>query len=340
MKSKSRKIISAALIVVLFFVMLFIGIKFHNDADGNEPEYVLSFAATQAENYPTTIGIKEFARLVENRTDGRIKIVVKSDAWFGSESDVMKQLQCGGIDIASISTSQLTTLDKRFYVLEMPYLFKEEEHLFSVLDSEIGNGMLALLEDNELIGVEWLYTGSRNFFSSTPIDANSLILHGRRMRVVDSDLYRDLVVALDGEPVNIDVDRIYTAIGQGDVDGAEGTLYSYNLSGYYEVAPNLVKDGHILAPEVITFSKNTWQKLSLNDRKIIMECAEEASNYERQVWDKVEEEAIENLVANGVNIEEINEDVQYINYYRMMDIYNKYAGENMDLIPKIHNFEY
>ena len=72
-----------------------------------EPEYVFSYAENQPEDYPTTLGAKYFAELVEERTNGRIRILVQPVGVLGSENKVIKQMQYGGIDFARVSLAQL-----------------------------------------------------------------------------------------------------------------------------------------------------------------------------------------------------------------------------------------
>ena len=73
------------------------------------PEYVFSYAENQTKDYPTTLGGLKFAQLVEERTQGRIQIRVQPEGVLGSETEVIRQMQYGGIDFARISICLLYT---------------------------------------------------------------------------------------------------------------------------------------------------------------------------------------------------------------------------------------
>ena len=103
------------------------------------PEYVFSYGENQGEDYPTTMGAYRFAQLVEEQTEGRIKILVTADGGLGQEGEVIWQMQHGGIDFARVSLSQLSAMDDGMNVLQLPYLYENSDHMWRVLEGEIGD---------------------------------------------------------------------------------------------------------------------------------------------------------------------------------------------------------
>ena len=131
-----------------------------------EPEFVLSYAENQTEDYPTTLGAKKFAELVERESSGRIKILVQAEGELGAESGVIAQMQYGGIDFARVSLSQLAEYIPELNVLQMPYLYSDSDHMWKVLDGRIGSDFLEKVSKSELIGLSWYDAGARNFYNS------------------------------------------------------------------------------------------------------------------------------------------------------------------------------
>ena len=130
------------------------------------PDYVFSYAENQEADYPTTLGGNYFAQLVEERTNGRIWILVQHSGERGAESEVIEQLKYGGIDFARISLSELTNDIKELNVLQMPYLYRDSTHMWRILDGEIGDYFLDVISEKELVGLSWYDAGARNFYTS------------------------------------------------------------------------------------------------------------------------------------------------------------------------------
>ncbi|WP_349675015.1 TRAP transporter substrate-binding protein DctP, partial [Hungatella hathewayi] len=131
------------------------------------PEFVFTYAENQAEDYPTTQGACRFAELVEEKTGGRIKILVKADGDLGDEKTVIEQIQFGGVDFARVSLTPLAEFVPRLNVLQMPYLYTGREHMWKVLDGEIGDDFLNSFDGSGLVALSWYDAGARNFYSST-----------------------------------------------------------------------------------------------------------------------------------------------------------------------------
>ena len=129
------------------------------------PDYVLTYAENQPEDYATTLGAYEFARLVEAETDGRIVIRVVSDGELGDEEEIWKQLKLGGIDFARMSLSPLVDDLPKLNVLFLPYLYRDDTHMWAVLDGEMGEEFLAEFEGSGGKALSWYDGGARNFYT-------------------------------------------------------------------------------------------------------------------------------------------------------------------------------
>ena len=137
---RRRKII--AFVVVFLVLLAGIALYMYRTPKEVEPEFVFSYAENQTEDYPTTVAARFFAKLVEKRTNGRIRIIVRAEGELGAENDVIRQMQYGGIDFARVSLSQLAGTVPEMSVLQMPYLYENSRHMWRVLDGEIGNTFL------------------------------------------------------------------------------------------------------------------------------------------------------------------------------------------------------
>ena len=262
------------------------------------PEYVFTYAENQAEDYPTTRGAYKFAELVKERTGGRIEILVHAGGALGDEQAVVEQLQYGGIDFVRASLSSLSEFVPKMNVLQMPYLYKNSEHMWKVLDGEIGEEFMEILDGSGLTGLSWYDAGTRNFYCTNKPIRSLEDVKGMRIRVQESEMMGAMVEALGGTAVPMTYDKVYSALETGQIDGAENNWPSYESVRHYEVAPFYTVDEHTRVPEMQLMSRHTWEKLSPEDQNLIRECARDSAIYQRKLWTQ-RSEASQRRVRGG-----------------------------------------
>lgn len=300
-----------------------------------EPEFVLSYAENQTKDYPTTLGAQKFADLVEERSNGRIQILVLAEGKLGAESDVIAQMQYGGVDFARVSLSQLAEYIPQLNVLQMPYLYEDSAHMWRVLDGTIGDDFLDIVSQNELIGLSWYDAGARNFYNSKKPITCLEDMQGMRIRVQESEVMADMIEALGASAIPIPYADVYSALEQGTVDGAENNWPSYETMNHYEVAKYYTIDEHNRVPEMQICSKHTWSKLSEEDQQMILDCAKESALYERKLWKERESESEAKAIEQGVEVVELSAEEKKRFQEAVTGIYEKYCADQMDIIEKI-----
>lgn len=299
------------------------------------PKYVFSYAENQDADYPTTMGGEYFARLVEQRSDGRIRILVQHSGERGSESEVVEQLKYGGIDFARISLTELTDSIEELNILQMPYLYQDSEHMWRVLDGEIGNYFLELIEKDELIGLSWYDAGARNFYTSEKPIRKLEDISEMKIRVQESNLMADMVKCLGGIPIKGPYSEVYSLLERSEVQGAENNWPSYEAMEHYEVAKYYTLDEHMRIPEIQICSKHTWEKLSTEDQQLILECAKESAIYQRELWTEQEKEAEKLAIAGGAQVIWISSTEMKKFQQAVAPLYEKYCKEHLDLLEQI-----
>ncbi len=325
----------AVLVIIIVGLKIFVWRSKKNTL--GDPEFVLYYAENQTADYPTTLGAERFSDLVYERTGGRIKILVKCDAQLGSESEVIRQMVYGGIGFARVSLSQLAEYVPEMNVLQMPYMYKDSDHMWRVLDGEIGDEFLLKTPDYGLVGLSWYDAGARNFYSTTPIRSLK-DMEGMSIRVQESDVMADMVSALKAKPVKIVYSEVYSALERGIVDGAENNWPSYESMNHYNVARYYTVDEHTRVPELQICSEAVWDKLSDEDRQILSECARESAIYERQLWQEREKSSRQIAEASGVTVIELTQEEKQRFRDAMRSVYTKYCGDQMDLLNTIMEY--
>ncbi len=305
---------------------------------GGTPEFVLRYAENQALDYPTTLGALKFAELVDKKTNGRIKIKVYPNAELGDEQSVIEQMQFGSIDFARSSLGTLAEFSTVLNVLQLPYLYRDEAHMWSVLDGKIGENFLDIVGGFGLVGLSWYDAGSRSFYSTKEIKGLD-DLKGLNIRVQDSSMMKEMIRSLNANPIAIVFSEVYFAFQRGIIDCAENNLPSYESMKHYEVAKYFLLDEHTRVPEMQTISKKTMERLSESDFAIIRECAKESAKFEREQWTKREKESLKKVIDNGAIIIELSEAEKQKFREICKTLYDKNYSEYLDIIEKIANTE-
>lgn len=297
-------------------------------------EITLRAADNQPEDYPTVVGLRAMADYLNENSSGRIQMEVFAGGQLGDERSTIEQAQLGVIDIVRTSTSPVGEFYTPMGVYSLPYIFRDEEHFVNVLQGEVGEELLAGLEQADLVGLAYYDSGSRNFYTTdTPIRSVE-DLQGLRIRTQQSQVVLDMMELLGAEPVPMAFGEVYSSLQTGVIDGAENNFPSYGPFGvrHYEVAPYYTLDGHARVPEVVMISKSTWDRLSPEDQQLVREAAQASVPVEFQAWVDLVEESRQAVVEAGSEIIEV--DTQPFQE-AVQPLYDQYGPEYGDLLQRI-----
>ena len=262
---------------------------------------VYQLSDNQPPDYPTTIGDNEFARLVAERTDGRIKIDVYHSAQLFDEKSAIETAQMGGLAFCRVNAQPLSDFTPALGVLSLPYIFRDEDHLWKTLNGPVGEDLLKEMEVNGLVGLAYYDSGSRNFYNSKREVKSPADMKGLKIRVQQSKLMMGLVEALGASATPMAYGEVYTGLQSGVIEGAENNWPSYYSTSHYEVARFYTLDHHTRTPEVLCMSKAVWDKLSDADKKIVKDAAMESQATQRKAWKEYEEKSIKAIRDGGKN---------------------------------------
>lgn len=265
----------------------------------------LKLAEVHPQGYPTELGDERFAQLVEQKTNGRLKIQVFFGGQLGSENDTTEQTKLGVIEFLRVSTSPLVSVYPPIGVFSMPYVFRSQDHMWKVLNGPIGQHFLDSVQSVGLVGLTYFEAGGRNFYANKPLRSVA-DLRGLKIRVQPNPIMVDLVKLLGATGTPIDYGEVYSALQTGVIDGAENNIPSWISASHYEVAKYMIKDGHLRLPEVLLVNKKFFDSLSEADRKAVREAAREATLFQIKVWNEAEEKYLAQAKAKGCTIMETN----------------------------------
>ena len=304
------------------------------EEDTDEP-IIMRLAETHVQDYPTTRGNYYFAELVEERTDGRIQIEVYHSSQLGEERDVIEQVQFGAIDFTRVSISPLSAFSPQLDALQMPYLYRDSDHMWSVLKGEIGDEFLESLEPADFVGLAWYDSGSRSFYNSVREVTSVADMEGLKFRVQQSDLMVGLVEALGAVATPMPFGEVYSALQTGVIDGAENNWPSYYSTSHYEVAQYYTLDRHTRVPEILIASKIVMDRLSEEDQEIIEQAARDSIDYQIQQWADFVEVSEEEIRAAGNVITELSASAYEEFQEAMQPLYDALSPDLQDVVARI-----
>ena len=269
---------------------------------GNDEVMVLKLGHTLDPNHPVHAALEYMKKRLEEISGGTVSIDIYASGVLGTETQSIEQLQNGALAMTKTSASPMEGFIPEMAVFSLPYVFRDRDHYWKVLDSELGKRLLLGGQDKNLRGLCYFDSGSRNFYTIdkpvlTPDD-----LIGLKIRVMNSKTAIDMVSALGGAPTPIAWGELYTSLQQGVVDGAENNPPSYYSNRNYEVCKYFSMDGHTRVPDILLISTEVWENLPPQVQIWVQQAADDASIYQRELWQEKTEESLRLAQEEGVQV--------------------------------------
>lgn len=302
-------------------------------------DIVLRSSDTHPDGYPTVEAVKYLGDLVKERSNGRIEIEVFHSAQLGQEKDTIEQTQFGVIDMNRVSLGPFNNIIEETQVPSLPYIFRSVDHMHKVMDGEIGQEILDAFSAHDLVGLVFYDAGSRSFYNRQKPVESMADLSGMKFRVMQSDLFVDMVNALGANATPMPYGGVYSSIQTGVIDGAENNWPSFESSGHFEVAGYYTLDEHLIVPEVLVMSKKSWDKLSAEDQALIRQAAKDSVPHMRKLW--AEREAASEAKVREAGVKIVNDIDKTPFIEAMKPVYEKYVTSDKlkDLVARIQATE-
>lgn len=283
--------------------------------------------------YPNTVALDKFVELLDQKSGGKMNLKMYHAGTLGSQPDAIEQVRMGGLEIANFSLGPMGPVVPEANVVSLPFIFKDPDHAFRVLEGKAGDMINAGMAKKGLISLAWYDGGARSFYNSKkPIKTPADVV-GMKIRVMNNDLYSGMIKALGGNPSPMAFAEVYQSLKTGVVDGAENNWPSYESTGHYEVAKYYSISQHLIIPETLCINADVWNKLSADDQKILKEAAQESALLQRKLW-KERSKASEAKVLAGGSIANAIPDKSAFQA-AMKPVYDMFLADNPNLKPLV-----
>lgn len=274
-----------------------------NAASNNNDSKVLRLAHTQAPTHPVHISMEKFAELVEEKTDGSVKVEIFPSGTLGDERKYIENLQTGTLDMAKVSVNSMENFEPVWSIFSIPYVFDNFDQGRNFMNSEYIEELYSLTTDSlDTLGLTWYDAGGRNYYTKNVPVESPADMEGLLMRVQASEILIETVETLGGSATPIDFGELYTAIQQGVVDGADNGIVAFTENNLGEVAKHFSFTEHVFSPDVLLIKNSTFESLSPEQQEAIKEAATESTAFHSESWEQEEADAVKKSEDAGVTI--------------------------------------
>jgi tripartite ATP-independent transporter DctP family solute receptor len=221
---------------------------------------------------------------------------------LGGERDLIEGLQIGSVDMAISSTGPLGNFVPEVFALDLPFLFRDYDHARKVLDGEIGQELLAKIDENNLVGLAWAENGFRHVTNSqrpirTPED-----LEGVKLRTMENRVHMAAFTGMGASPTPMAFPELFGALQQGVVDGQENPITVITASKFWEVQKHVSLTGHVYSPAIFLASPALIDGLTDEQKGWFYEAAAAGVAANRAEVNRLEEAGVALLRENGMEV--------------------------------------
>lgn len=240
-------------------------------------------------------GAVMFRDMVKKMSNGDIEIKIFPANQLGKQRELVEGAQLGTVDMVLTSDVLLSSFEESMGVLNMPFLFRDIDHVGKVLDGKIGRMLSDNLAKKGLVVLGYWENGFRHITNSKRPINKPEDLAGLKIRTPSGYVFVDSFKAFGASPTPMAFGELYSALQLGTVDGQENPLAHVEHQKFYEVQKYLTLTSHIHVSEPLVMSKLIYDTLSLDQQKILHEAAQKVAAWMRAEVSNQEADLLEAL---------------------------------------------
>lgn len=290
---------------------------------------VLRLSHNAAPGNPKSDASLKFAELVGQKTNGRIKVEVGGNAQYGDDVESLTNMRLGTLAFSTNSQGASSGVVPQFSVIGLPFLFRDLNHAYKVVDGPVGDKLGELAKAKGLVVLAFWDNGIRHTSNSKRPITKPEDLAGIKLRTPPDPITMDIFTALGANPGPLAFSELYIALQQGVFDGQENPLMNIYSSKLHEVQKYISLTGHKYETTPLLASKMIWDSLSKEDQKAIQEAAIEAGKFNRQMSMAADADLRKKLTTAGVQINEVN---QAAFAAKTKPVYDKWSKQYPELV--------
>lgn len=269
-------------------------------ATAGAEEIKLGYALAEDSHYG--VAAKVFEESLAAQLGDKFTVTHFPSSGLGGEREVIEGLQLGTIEATIVSSGTLANFVPETGVFDVPFLFRDLNHARTVLDGDIGQGLLAKFDDVGMHALAWGEQGFRHVTNNRNPINNVEDMAGMKLRTMENPVHLAAFEALGAAPTPMAWPEVIPALQQGAIDGQENPLSVIVSAKLNEVQKYLTLDGHVYSPAMILVSGSLWNGLSDEEKAAFEKAGKDAAVAMRSYVDSVEELGVAALTEAGMEI--------------------------------------
>lgn len=248
-----------------------------------EERIVIKFSHVVAETTPKGMAARRFANLVKDRTGGRVEVQVYPNSVLFKDGEEMLALYEGQVQMIAPATAKVAERFPLWQLFDLPFLFRSEREVHSLIDGEVGRQLMNVLEPHRIKAMAVWDNGFKQIITTVPLESLQ-DLYGTRFRVMPgSKVLEGQIRNLKAIPVPLPFNEVYGALEAGRVQATENTASNIYTKKFFEVHPYLTISNHGYLGYVVLVNGDFWDHLPLEIRLILEDTLAEVTIWQREI---------------------------------------------------------
>lgn len=252
------------------------------EAKPTEQKFVLKFSHVVSPNTPKGKAADYFEKRLEELSDGRIDVQVYPSSQLYKDNAVLKALKLDSVQMAAPSFSKFGKIVPQLALFDLPFLFKDVDHLHRVQDGEVGDKLKQMVTDKGYVALSFWDNGFKQLSSSSkplilPEDAQ-----GQKFRIMSSKVLEAQFHAVGANPQMMPFSEVYSGLQQGVIDGQENTNSNIFTKKFHEVQKYLTVTNHGYLGYLVVMSSKFWNSLPADLQEDVKQAMKDATDKERE----------------------------------------------------------
>mgnify|MGYP000865087400 CR=1 FL=1 len=308
-----------SIVLMLVFILSITAITGCNNSNGKDTitdtitennTITIKVAHVLAPDHPVQKGLEKFAEVLNEDTNGRVKVDIYDSGVLGGEAEALNQVIAGSLDSSVITTMSIWQgYNPEAGIEDLPFLFKDSEMAHKALDGDYGKlAAERIIEPTGVKVVNIWENGFRHFTNNTRPIIEPDDMRGIKFRSAEVPIRIEMFNELGASAIPMAFPEVFTGLQQGTIDGQENPLSIIETSKFYEVQEYLTLSGHIYSSAPFVFNSKIWEGYPDNIKNAIQKAADEARDYERQLISENDEKLVDELTKGGMKVNEVNKE--------------------------------
>ena len=246
------------------------------------------------------LAMEKFAEFLEEEAPGAFTVTIFPQAQLGSEREMQEQLAIGNLEMTV--TGVLGIYEPRLALLELPFLFRDRDHILAAQRSDAVQELASSLPEKGLRLIGFVENGFRNITNNVRPITTPDDVRGLQIRTPENPAQVETFRALGASPTPMPFSELYAALRQGVVDGQENPLQNINDGRLYEVQEHLAMTGHIYNSAYIVIAEAFFDGLSDEHRAAVVDAVERAGRWQFDLVAEGDAQLLEKLTGDGMQV--------------------------------------